>query len=267
MSKRNLRVVLSDICNYNCVFCSHDFNICRNLDIPLGFLEECVKVFASLGGKMIHYTGGEPLIFPHLLEIMKLSKSLGLKNALTTNGSMLPLQPEKFYSLVNSLNISVPSFIPEEYVQLTSSKYGLNDIIRNAIKAVRRGLHVKINTIYIQQNPATIKHIAETLSSHGIIIKLMNDMTADEEYYHKFLRFAENFRYDQRIEIESNRNPGLAMCMNCQIPHPNGCPSCSSVWIYPDGRITLCPFDHTESFLKSEHDSILKHIAELMKQN
>ena len=266
MRKRNLRIVLSDRCNYNCVFCSHDFNRCRNCDIPLDFLEECVKVFASLGGGMITCTGGEPLIFPHLLEIIKLSKSLGLKNSITTNGSMLPLQPEEFYSLVNSLNISVPSFIPEEYTQLTSSKCDPNDIIRNAIKAVEHGLRVKINTIYTQQNPATIKHIAETLSSHGIIIKLMNNMTADEEYYRKFLRLAENFRDDPRIEIESTRNPGLAMCMNCRIPHPNGCPSCSSVWTYPDGRITLCPFDNTGSFLESRHDIILRHIAELMNR-
>lgn len=122
MSKRNLRVVLSDRCNYNYTFCSHNFNRCRNRDIPLAFLKECVKVFASLGGEKVAYTGGEPLIFHHLPEIMRLSKSLGLTNAITTNGSMLPLQPEEFYPLADSLNISVPSFVPKEYARLTSSE-------------------------------------------------------------------------------------------------------------------------------------------------
>ncbi len=133
--KRNLRVVLSDRCNYRCVFCSHDFNRCRNRDISIGFLKECVKIFASLGGEKVAYTGGEPLIFPQLLEIMRLSKSLGLKNAITTNGSMLPFQPEEFYSLADSLNISVPSFVPEEYTRLTSSEYSLDSIIQSAVKA------------------------------------------------------------------------------------------------------------------------------------
>lgn len=266
MSKRNLRVVLSDKCNYNCVFCSHDFNRCLNRDILLGFLEECVKVFASLGGEKVSYTGGEPLIFPHLLEIMKLSKSLGLINTITTNGSMLPFQPEEFFSLADSLNISVPSFVPEEYSRLTSSEYRLDDIIRNAVKAVGHGLRVKINTVYTRQTPQTITCMAGTLSTHGIIIKLMNDMTANEEYYREFLRLAENFRDDTRIEIESAKNPELNMCRECRIPHSNGCPSCKSVWIYPDGRITLCPFDDTGSFLESGHDNISEHIADLMNR-
>lgn len=266
MSKYNLRLVLSDRCNYRCVFCSHDFNRCRNRDIPLDFLEECVKVFASLGGEKVAYTGGEPLIFPHLLDIMRLSKFLGLRNAVTTNGSMLPLQHEEFYSLADSLNISVPSFVPEEYKRLTSSEYRLDDIIRSAVKASGHGLRVKINTVYARQTPAEIRRMAGTLSTHGITVKLMNDMTADEEYYREFLRLAENFRNDPRIEIESDKNPGLSICHDCRIPHPNGCPSCKSVWVYPDGRITLCPFDDTGSFLEAGHDDILERIADLMNR-
>lgn len=266
MTRYNLRAVLSDRCNYRCVFCSHDFNTCRNRDIPLGFLKECVKVFASLGGEKVAYTGGEPLIFPHLLDIMRLSKSLGLKNAITTNGSMLPSQPAEFYALADSLNISVPSFVPEEYSRLTSSEYSPADIIHSAIKAAGHGLRVKINTVFARQNPGTIRRMAEALLPHGIIIKLMNDMTASEEYYREFLGLAEIFRDDTRVEIESAKNPGLEMCRECRIPHPTGCPSCRSVWVYPDGRITLCPFDDTGSFLESGHDNILEHIADLMNR-
>lgn len=96
MTRYNLRAVLSDRCNYRCVFCSHDFNRCKDRDIPPGFLKDCVKVFASLGGEKVAYTGGEPLIYPRLYDILRLSKSLGLKNAITTNGSMLKFQPESF---------------------------------------------------------------------------------------------------------------------------------------------------------------------------
>ena len=55
MTRYNLRAVLSDRCNYRCVFCSHDFNRCRNRDIPPGFLKECVKIFAFLGGEKVAY--------------------------------------------------------------------------------------------------------------------------------------------------------------------------------------------------------------------
>ena len=255
----NFRVVLSDRCNYRCVFCSHDFNKCKDTDIDAGFLKKCVKIFAELGGRKVTYTGGEPLIYPSLHEILKLSKSLNLINAITTNGSMLPFQPEEFYGLTDSLNISIPSFTPKEYQRLTGSNTRLSDVIDNAVKASERGLSVKINMVYTGQDPAIISDMAGKLSKHGIIIKLMNDMIASEEYYHEFLEFAEKFRGDERIEIENDRNPGLDICSDCRIPHPTGCPSCRSIWLYPDGRITLCPFDDSV-----KNGDILERMTKLM---
>ena len=264
MSGYNLRAVLSDKCNYHCVFCSHDFNRCRGLDISPVFLKECMNVFAGLGGKKVTYTGGEPLIYPALYDVMRHAKSLGLANAITTNGSLLPLQHEEFYSLADTLNISVPSFNPKDYHRLTGSNTALYDIIDSAVKASEHGLRVKINMVYTGQNAGIIHDMAGILSPHGIIIKLMNDMIADSEYYREFLEFAEGFRNDKRVEIESARNPEHNMCRNCNIPHPTGCPSCRSIWLYPDGRITLCPFDGTGSFLEAGRDVILRHISGLI---
>lgn len=94
----------------------------------------------------------------------------------------------------------------------------------------------------------------------------MNDMKADEEHYREFLRLSESFRNDSRVEIESAKNPRLSICRECRIPHPNGCPSCRSLWVYPDGRITLCPFDDADSFLDSGYDDILEQMTDLMKR-
>ena len=259
MGMYNLRAVLSDRCNYRCVFCSHDFNKCRDTDIDAVFLKECVKVFAWLGGKKVTFTGGEPLIYPSLYEILRLSKSLNLVNAITTNGSMLPFQPEEFYELVSCLNISMPSFNPKEYQRLTCSSTPLSDIMGNAVKASEHGLRVKVNMVYTGQDAGIISDMAGKFSAHGIVIKLMNDMIAGEECYREFLEFAENFRNDGRVEIESARNPGLSICRDCRIPHPTGCPSCRSIWVYPDRRITLCPFDDSV-----EDDDILGRMNRLM---
>ena len=259
MKTYNLRAVLSDKCNYSCVFCSHDFNRSVNLDIDPDFLKECVKVFASLGGKKVTYTGGEPLIYPALYEIMRLAKSLGLKNSITTNGSMISRQTEEFYGLADALNISIPSFEPEIYKKLTGLKIPLEIIKENALKASEHGLKVKINTVYTRQNEKMINMMINFFSPHGIVIKLMNDMIADENYYIEFLEFAEKFRGDSRVEIESGKNPGLEICSSCKIPHPTGCPSCRSIWVYPDKRITLCPFDNTG------YDDIFSQISKLMK--
>ena len=69
--------------------------------------------------------------------------------------------------------------------------------------------------VYTRQNAEIIHEIAGILSPHGIIIKLMNDMIADIEYYREFLQFVESFKNTPCVEIESARNPGLRICRDC----------------------------------------------------
>ena len=259
----NLRIVVSDKCNYQCVFCSRDFNKAVNLNMPPDFLEECIRIFAKLGGKKVTFTGGEPLIYPQLMEILNLTKSLGLINSITTNGSMLSFQSKEFYNLVDALNISIPSFVPQEYISLTHG-ISLEDIKHNAVYASSMGLKVKINCVYNQGRELMIDDMIEYFSQHGIIIKIMNDMLADEEYYLSFLDYASRFEHDSRVEIECELNPGYEICIECNIPRKFSCPSCRSVWVYPNGKITLCPFDGTKSYIKAEYQEIHQHIKELI---
>lgn len=100
-AKFNLRVVLSGKCNYKCTFCSLDFNQGDpNRNMRTDFLNGCVKTFARLGGERVHFSGGEPLLYPHLNGALRLVRSLGMSNALTTNGALLGAQGTKLSALV-----------------------------------------------------------------------------------------------------------------------------------------------------------------------
>ena len=100
-AKFNLRVVLSGKCNYKCTFCSLDFNQGDpNRNMRTDFLNGCVKTFARLGGERVHFSGGEPLLYPHLNGALRLVRSLGMSNALTTNGALLGAQGAKLSALV-----------------------------------------------------------------------------------------------------------------------------------------------------------------------
>ena len=259
----NLRAVLSDRCNYKCVFCSHDFNRSEGLDMQAEFLEECIRIFSSLGGRKVTFTGGEPLIYPELVRLLRLVKFLGMNSSITTNGSMLHLQSEEFYNLADALNISIPSFEPEEYAALTRG-IPLETVKNNAVNATELGLKVKINCVYTDDRELMLNEMTEYFSPHGIIIKLMNDMLAGEDSYASFMEYASCFSEDSRIEIECALNPSYIFCQDCRIPRKFSCPSCRSVWVYPDGRITLCPFDGTGSYLQSSNAEIYDRIKELM---
>jgi MoaA/NifB/PqqE/SkfB family radical SAM enzyme len=54
--------------------------------IPLPTMKRCIEELAELGLKIIRFTGGgEPFLYPGILELMELSKCKGLKTCVTTN--------------------------------------------------------------------------------------------------------------------------------------------------------------------------------------
>ena len=247
--KYNLRVVVSDYCNYRCMFCSRDFNKAKGKSITKDFLMNCIAAFSELGGEKVSYTGGEPLLYPNLYEAMRYAKSLGLLNAVTTNGSKLDTQPDEFFQLASSLNVSMPSFNPVTYMRMTGSKEAsLDKIKQNILDASSLGIRVKINAVYTEECIAMLNEMVDFFSCYGITVKIMNNMLCDKTYYNDFLKYASKWQGDSRVEIESGLNPGLEICRDCKVIRNSSCPSCHSIWVYPDQKITVCPLDSTRSF-------------------
>ena len=94
---RDLRISVTDRCNFRCVYCmpkevygrDHRFLERREL---LTF-EEIARVagtFVATGVSKIRITGGEPLVRRDLERLIELLAPLGVDLTLTTNGSLLP---------------------------------------------------------------------------------------------------------------------------------------------------------------------------------
>ena len=243
MCKLNLRVLLSDRCNHRCAFCSRDFYRGEKRDLDEQVLFEAIRTFAALGGEKVTYSGGEPLMSPLLYPAMRLVHSLGMKNAITTNGSLLGRQSKDFWRLADSINISMPAFVQEAFSRAVGAATSLETVKENAVTAAHMGLRVKINSVYLPDSAFAFERMVEYFAPHGIVVKLMNDMWGSPEYYAGFLRYAARWKDDPRVQIEKDFNPGYGMCANCKIQRNSSCPSCRSIWLYPDGSITLCPFD------------------------
>ena len=242
-AKFNLRVVLSGKCNYKCTFCSLDFNQGDpNRNMRTDFLNGCVKTFARLGGERVHFSGGEPLLYPHLNDALRLVRSLGMSNALTTNGALLGAQGAKLSALVDKVNVSMPAFEQGAYAAITRSKGVLLERVKSeAVAMRRRGICVKINAVYLEDNEETLSEMVAFFSAQDITTKIMNDMFGSRKYYEKFLTYAERWRNHPHVVIEKELNPGLPICRNCRVSKQGSCPSCRSIWLYPDGRVTVCP--------------------------
>jgi GTP 3',8-cyclase len=95
---RDLRVSVTDRCNFRCVYCmpkeifGRDYRFLERRDL-LTFeeIERVARIFAQLGVDKIRLTGGEPLLRRELERLVEMLAGIpGLDLTLTTNGSLLP---------------------------------------------------------------------------------------------------------------------------------------------------------------------------------
>jgi MoaA/NifB/PqqE/SkfB family radical SAM enzyme len=79
---------LLNACNAKCVYCN-----CPEREDPRADLEthlRTLREFARLGAVRIKFLGGEPLLHPHLGQLVTTVKNLGMRAAMVTNGFLIP---------------------------------------------------------------------------------------------------------------------------------------------------------------------------------
>lgn len=92
---RDLRVSVTDRCNFRCTYCMPRASIDEGAFLPrsqlLDFEEiaRVARVFVGLGVRKIRLTGGEPLLRRQLPRLVEMLARLDVEVALTTNGVLL----------------------------------------------------------------------------------------------------------------------------------------------------------------------------------
>ncbi|MDR2803825.1 MAG: radical SAM protein [Treponema sp.] len=106
-------VHIAEQCNLNCVGCLHFSTLAPKQFIDLEKYENDCKRIAELssGGCMdyIELLGGEPLLNPQIVEIMKISRSYFPQCTIriATNGTLLKNQTDEFWESCHTNNISI----------------------------------------------------------------------------------------------------------------------------------------------------------------
>src|SRR5580692_8830712 len=88
---RTVRVSLTDRCDLACVYCRPSRND-GYLERRLGddAWKAMVRALVQSGVRRVRFTGGEPLLHPHVTELIAFVASLGVEDlALTTNATLL----------------------------------------------------------------------------------------------------------------------------------------------------------------------------------
>ena len=148
-----VRLSLTDACNFCCPYC-RPAEITPQSQTQLLSVDEWMTIlgaFHHIGVKAVRLTGGEPLLYPHIEELLGRIKESGWFEdiSMTTNGSLLASRAQRLKKFgLNRVNISLDSLETEAFatcVGKTGQLESVLDGIRSAINANFKS--VKINTV------------------------------------------------------------------------------------------------------------------------
>ena len=152
---RSLRVSLTPACNFACVYCRPaDHRTFRHGSdlLSLGEIVRVVRAGAAFGFRKVRLTGGEPLVRPHVPDLVQDLKAVpGVRQvALTTNGSLLPKHAARLaVAGLDRVNVSLDSLDRSVAAKL-AGKDVLADVLAGLDAAAHAGLPVKLNVVPVR---------------------------------------------------------------------------------------------------------------------
>ena len=148
-----VRLSLTDACNFCCPYC-RPAEITPQSQHQLLSVDEWMTIlgaFHQLGVKAVRLTGGEPLLYPHIEELLARIKQTGWFEdiSMTTNGSLLAPRAAKLKELgLNRVNISLDSLDSDAFALCVGKANQLDSVLNGIQSAIDAGFtSVKINTV------------------------------------------------------------------------------------------------------------------------
>lgn len=109
---------ITNACDGGCNICLAFVDPNKSLDLP--DIKRIVDLIAAHDVKRIAFTGGEPLLYPHIFGILQYAHGLGLATALTTNGTVLTDETiESLNGITDEIAIPYSSTDPKIAMQMT----------------------------------------------------------------------------------------------------------------------------------------------------
>jgi cyclic pyranopterin phosphate synthase len=152
---RDLRISVTDRCNFRCTYCMPEEGMDWVPRDELLSFEELARVarvcVERFGFESIRLTGGEPTVRAHLPVLVEELAALGVDLAMTTNGATLPLIAGDLKRAgLRRVNISCDSLRPERFLGLTR-RDSLPQVLEGIDAALAAGFDpVKVNVVMIR---------------------------------------------------------------------------------------------------------------------
>ena len=274
---RDLRVSLTDRCNFRCFYClPHGEPPIAPKEQMLSYeeIEYVCDVFVELGIEKIRLTGGEPMMrrdIETIIEKLSALKAKGLLDlALTTNGYFLPDRARGLKDAgLDRITISLDSLKRDTFKQMTGVDV-LDRVLAGIAAAKSAGLQpIKINAVIVRgHNEGEVADFAAFAREHDVKMRFIEfmpldsghdwsreDVVSGREIYERInerfpliaLEVVRGSETSSRYRFTDGAHGEVGIIAPVTEPF---CGACSRVRLTADGQIRTCLFSTVEHSLR-----------------
>lgn len=177
---RSLRISIVDKCDLRCTYCMpEDQHFLKREELMTRMeIRSIAGLFVERYGiSKIRLTGGEPLVRPDAVDIVRDMSQLGVSLGLTTNAMSLDKHLDGLIDAgLKSINISLDTFDAERFKKI-SRRDGFDRVHANILEALARGLRVKVNMVVMRGlNDDEILRFVEFTRDHDVHVRFIEFM-------------------------------------------------------------------------------------------
>ena len=152
---RDLRISVTDRCNFRCVYCmpkevygrDHRFLDRKEL-LTFEEIARVARVFVDGGVRKLRITGGEPLVRRDLERLIAQLATLDVDLTLTTNGSLLPQKAQALADAgLRRVTVSLDALDDPTFRALNDVDFPVERVLEGIEAARDAGLPVKVNAV------------------------------------------------------------------------------------------------------------------------
>ncbi len=186
----DLRISITDRCNYKCVYCRTGNEGAQYAELPFADYLRMARVAVSQGISKIRLTGGEPLLrngivdFVRDLAQLRTPRGAPLDIAVTTNGHLLAdlAAPLKAAGL-SRVTVSMDAVDAALFARITRVPNGYDKVLAGIRAARAAGLDpVKVNCVLLRGfNEDQIIPFGKFAREEGVVVRFIEFMPLEED--------------------------------------------------------------------------------------
>lgn len=267
-------VELTRSCNLRCRHCLNSSGNALDNQLNYDEFKNMILKFSDAGIQEIRFTGGEPLVFPKVFDLIKLCTELGIYTSVGTNGTLITkniAQKLKVAGLKKAIVSIDGTEKKHDYIRGEGNYKKAMNGIDNLIEL---GIDVRINSVIMKENMDDVIEFARQTNDkkQSLFIRrfiesgrgtnLKDNMLSKEDYEYVRNELKKELETGKYINGHYLRNSDEVVDSRIHIPFKikDGCKAGErALVITPEGNVHLCGFLAAQGF---QHVGNVRNISE-----